>query len=382
MLFAGVPAARAAAQGGPPPSPIAAGEVVRRELDDRQRVTGEVRAIARVHVAAEEAGVIVETRVDAGDRVEAGAVLARLDDTRLRLEAAQLDARLKVTEAVMQVRDAELGQYRSDLATLEDLAQRNAINPKELTDARSDVAIAQARLAEAQADHAVIESQMAIMQRRLDDMVVRAPFAGVVLSRRTDVGGWIGVGDAVAELITDGVFDIYLDVPQALAGRRPDGGGAGGSNDEVLFPRVTLEVAAADLILVDQRAVTIPAIDPIARTFRVRVRVEDRKRRLADGMSAMGWVPSGKNASWLVVPRDALMENPAGFFVYAVRTLGEGPAQAVPVQVRLRFGIEGGVTVESADLREGEMVVTEGNERLFPMAPVRIVDPGAQGGGA
>jgi len=369
-----VTATSAFGQGGPPPTPVAAGEVVVRELQDRQRVTGEVRAVARVHVAAQESGVVLETRVDAGDRVEAGAVLAKLDDARLRLDAAQLSARLVVAAAVTDVRKAELEQAQNDLSLLEQLAGRDAINPKELADARSTVAIAAARVAEAEADLAVTEAEMAVMRRRLEDMVIRAPFTGIVLSRRVDVGGWIGIGDAVAELVTDGLFDVMLDVPQSLVSQISKNAGT--------LPRVTLEVAASGVLLVDQNAVTIPSVDPVARTFRARVRVVDEERRLADGMSATGWVPSGTTSLRLVIPRDALLENPAGFFVYAVRTLGEGPPQAVPVQVRLRFSIEGGVVVESADLREGEQVVTEGNERLFPMMPVRVVSPGATGGGA
>jgi len=361
-------------QGRPSATPVRAAEVVQRDLEERQRVTGEVRAAARVQVASREEGVVRETRIEAGDRVQAGAVLATIDDARVRLDAAQLDARLMVANAALSVRQAELGQMESDLAAIENLAARNAINLKELTDARSAVAIAAARLEEARADRTVVEAQRAVMQRRLEDMVIRSPFDGIVLQRKADVGGWIGVGDAVAEVVSDGLFDVLLDLPQSLAAKLS---GASTGNR-----RVTLEVPAAGLHLSDQAAAVIPSVDPVSRTFRIRVRVEDPDRMLADGMSATGWVPAGQRGSWLVVPRDALLENPAGFFVYVVRSMGEGPPQAVPVQVRVRFSIEGGVAVESSDLHAGEQVVVEGNERLFPMMPVLVVRPDDAAGDA
>jgi hypothetical protein len=84
----------------------------------------------------------------------------------------------------------------------------------------------------------------------------------------------------------------------------------------------------------------------------------------------VGWVPTGASGEHLIVPTDAVMRNDMGAFLYVARQLGEGPAQAMPANVKVLFEMPGRVVVESPGLQAGELVVVEGNERLFPTAPV------------
>jgi hypothetical protein len=63
--------------------------------------------------------------------------------------------------------------------------------------------------------------------------------------------------------------------------------------------------------------------------------------------------------------------------VYVARTLGEGPAKAMPSTVEVLFEMPGLVVVEAAGLAPGDLVIVEGNDRLYPTAPVL---PSAAGG--
>jgi len=344
--------------GGPPPTPVRVAAVEERVVQDRDRLTGEVQAVDRTTVASDAEGRVLEVLVEEGDPVEAGAPIARLDDTTPRLAIARLEARRGVASAVLDVRAAELARAELDLERLERLAADRASRPRELDDARSEVAVARARLAEAERDLEVIAAEIAIAREEQDDAVIRAPFAGVVVARHTDPGRWMERGGDVVELVGQGRYEIWLDVPQRY---RP----ALASEDATVGVRVD----AADRSWPPARPVIVPLVDPDARSFRVYLRVQDESGLLADGMSAVGSVPAGRSARRLLVPRDALLQNEAGFYVFAVRSMGEGPPAAMPVTVRVLFEIGDRVAV-AGPLGPEEQVVVEGNERLFPMMPV------------
>ncbi len=357
-----MPAAGAAAQdGGPPPTPVRVAPVVERLVQDRLSLTGEVRASLKSTVAADVEGRVLEVGVREGESVAAGAILARLDDTAPRLSLARLEARGLAAAAVTDVRQAELDRAELDLSRLEQLAADRASRPRELDDARAAVAVARARLAEAKADRQVIEAEAAIVADELADAVIRAPFDGVVIRRHTDPGRWMERGGEVVDLVARGRYQIWLDIPQRL---RP----ALASEDATVGVRVD----AADRSWPPARPVIVPLVDPEARTFPAYLWVDDPSGLLADGMSATGSVPAGQAARRTLVPRDALLQNAAGFYVFVVRETGQGPPSAMPATVRVLFDLDELVAV-SGPLSEGDLVVVEGNERLFPMMPVTPV---------
>jgi RND family efflux transporter MFP subunit len=347
-----------AQEGGPPPTAVRVAPVIERVVQDRAQLTGEVRATEKTTVAADGEGRVLEVLVQEGDHVDAGAPLARLDDTTPRLSLLRLEARRAVADAVQEVRQAEFDRAELDLKRLEQLAADRASRPRELDDARSEVAITRARLLQARRDLEVIDAEMAIVRDELDDAVITAPFAGTVIARHTDPGRWMERGGDVVGLVGDGRFEIWLDVPQryrtALA-----------SEDATVGARVD----SADRSWPPARPIIVPLVDPDARSFRVYLRVTDETGLLADGMSALGSVPAGQSARRLLVPRDALLQNAAGFYLFAVRGTGEGPPSAMPVPVRVLFELGRDVAISGA-IGPGEMVVVEGNERLFPMMPV------------
>lgn len=348
----------AIAQGGRPPAPVRVATVVERLVQDRAQLTGEVRATEKTIVAADGEGRVLEVLVQEGDHVDAGAPIARLDDTTPRLSLVRLEARRAVTGAVQEIRQAELDRAELDLSRLEQLAADRASRPRELDDARSEVAIARARLLEARRNLEVLDAEAAIVRDELADTVIMAPFAGTVFARYTDPGRWMERGGDVVGLVGDGRFEIWLDVPQryrtALA-----------AEDATVGVRVD----SADRSWPPARPIIVPLVDPDARSFRVYLRVTDETGLMADGMSALGSVPAGRSARRLLVPRDALLQNAAGFYLFAVRGSGDGPPSAIPVSVRVLFELGRDVAVSGA-IDAGDLVVVEGNERLFPMMPV------------
>ena len=220
---------------------------------DRLRVSGNVEA-TEVHTAAEVSGRIVDLRVDEGDRIEAGAVIARLDteDTMLQIARTRADratavAQLRLLEAgsraedIRQARaqvdaaaadaaaiDAEVKAAQLDLDRFQALLTANAGSVKQRDDAQARVDTAKARQRAAQdrvrsarealarleagtrpeeiqtarARVAAADAQIAVLEKSERDATVIAPIAGIVTQKLVDAGEIVARGTPLV-VITD-----------------------------------------------------------------------------------------------------------------------------------------------------------------------------------
>jgi RND family efflux transporter MFP subunit len=348
---------------GPPPSPVQVDPVRSETLQQRRLVNGELRAARTSLVAGEEAGRVIALEVEDGQRVAAGDVLARLDAARLELDLAVLAAEAVVAQATLAERESALAQVERDLATIERLVERDAANPKELADAETAVVGARARRDQAAGQIAVLEARAALLRDRIADTTIRAPFAGLVAARHVELGQWLVPGGTVVELVSVDVLDAWLEVPQRFLA-------------PVLAQRGPLAVQLSDgsaLTAVAWR--TVQLVDPAARTFAIVARMPEGAA-LAPGMSLSAWVPTGAEAEQLTVGADALLRNDAGTFLYVAAPAGDGAGSvATPVQVEVRFRVGERAVVTSPRLAAGALAIVEGNERLYPMAPVQPLSP-------
>ncbi len=239
----------------------------RRSEDAAGRATGYVEA-TDVRVAAEVGGRVLEVAVAEGDRVNGGAVLARLDtaDSDLALQRAmaerqQVDAQLKLllagsrpedirqgtaqlqsAQAEIKAAQAELDAANADVERFESLLRANAGSVKQRDDAvtRRDVAAARVRAAQerahgssdalarlragsrpqeiegARARVAAVDAQVATLRKHLADAVVKAPVGGIVTSKLVDAGEMVAPGTPVV-VITDldhAWANVYVDEPK------------------------------------------------------------------------------------------------------------------------------------------------------------------------
>jgi len=355
----------------PPPTPVKVAVAEGPSLAPRRKVFGELRAARKVTVAAEEGGIVAELLVREGDAVEAGAVLARLDARRLRLALASNKATLAAAEATVAERAASVALAERTLALMASATEEGATNPREMLDAESAVAIAKASAEQARRTAEVIRSEADLLAERLADLEVRAPFAGTVLAKRCEVGGWVADGAPVVDLAETSRLEAWFDAPQELWT-------AARSIVAVLDAGGRLDGPPAAVQTVDGVAVTtvgfriIPEVDPRARTFRVVVDVANERGELAPGLSLEAFVAQGESRPWTVIPKDALVWQGTSPIVYSIV---DGRAMPVPVRVAFPFG--DGVALEPGPLVPGATIVVEGNERLMPMAPVAATPAGS-----
>lgn len=371
------PATPVFAQGGPPPAPVRVDAVRQETVQQQRRITGELRARQHSLVATHEQGLVLEVPVREGALVAQGDVLCRIDDERMRLLLQEAAASVQLAEAQIEERVSLLEQAQRDHEALLEVSQLSAANPKELKDAAAAVAAAKARLSQAEVSREVAAARARLLERRMKDTVITAPFDGIVVARQVEVGQWVSEGETIAEVVSTGVLEAWLDVPQENVAVMTRPGSDGPTTDLVV--RVRVDAIGEVLPLEEVRIV--PMIDRSARAFPLVGLLDDRGV-LTPGMSITAWVPGGKMEEHLTVHRDAILRGPTGTYVYAVRGGGEGPASAVPANVDVLFEFADRAAVASRQLRAGDQVVIEGNERLFPGAPVLPTNSPAAAGPA
>lgn len=359
-------------------------DAVKREpLSQRFTVIGRLVARQRGMVAARVEGPVAELRVQIGDRVRAGEVLAVIDRDRLkwhravaaaavaesRASVVNAEARVAMSEAGVAAAEARLALVRQELGRLASLRDSAAFSQARYDDKRQQAAAAQSDVdlarAEVQESLSLIDQRRAGLQRAranlalaADDLAqseIRAPYDGVVTLRHTEVGAYLDVGDAVVTLVNDRDIEVEADVPfNRLAGLAP--------GVEVPF---WLDDGGPYRAAV--RAVGVEE-NPRTRTRPVRFTplFEATPDNLADGQSAVLELPIGRPREVVSVHKDAVIRAPEGAVVFVV-TGGavERRLVALGEAVGARFEVLDGLV-------PGEVVVVRGNERLKSGQAVRF----------
>lgn len=350
--------------GGPPPASVVVDAARTETVEQWREVTGELRAVRRTLLAAQEEGFVVDVLKQEGDRVSAGETVARLHDVRARLDVDRATADVAARKAMVDQRDADAEKTRRDLERIEEMVARGAGNERERDNARTDLKTAVARLEQAKAELAAAEAQLGLASQRLRDMAIDAPFAGVLVTRRSEVGQWLKRGDSVAEIVAMDQIEAWLDVPERYIDRlaRPE-------------QRVQVRVAALGRTFEAPVVAIIPDADRLSRLYPVRARMRNDDERLRPGMSVTGQVPTGTSEPTMTIRKDAVLRDDAGEFVY----FDDGGVAAV-ARIQVLFAAGDRLAVRSARLAPGTLVVVEGNERLFPSQPLMIREGGPGGG--
>ena len=307
-------------------------------------------------VAARINGPIQDFRVEVGDRIEAGQVIAVLDAAALRARRDLYAGRLSEARAEASVKKAELALARLEHKRLEKLKKSAAFSQARFDDARQKVVIAKAEVRQAETAIAGAKADLQLAEINLYNTEIRAPYAGVVTERLTETGAYLQIGEPVIRMIGDRTLEIEAEVPfQRLAGLEPG-----------VEVRLQLDDGTKHSAVV--RAL-LPSENPLTRTRAVRFvpNFGDPLRPLAHEQSVTLQIPIGAARRVLSVHKDAIVKRNGKDIVFVVA--GDG-VEARPVQL----GMAVGSRFEVLDgLSEGERVVVRGNERLKPGAKVRVI---------
>lgn len=196
----------------PPPSTVAAqaADAVRELPPDGW--VGVILPRRSVELAAETAGRLSSVEVRVGQRVDAGAVLARIDTEPARQELAVARASLQAQRAEASRHAVELADAKARLARRDSLPE--LFSQEELAAARLQKETARAALEAARARVSEQEAEIAKLERNLSNTEVRAPYAGIIALRRADPGALVIQGTPLLQLITEDVLLRFAVPPE------------------------------------------------------------------------------------------------------------------------------------------------------------------------
>jgi RND family efflux transporter MFP subunit len=243
--------------------------------------SGYVVARRLATVSSKVTGRITEVLFEEGGEVSEGQVLARLDPSTAKAEHAVIASSLESARRNLREIEVRLADARKTLARNRSLVERKLVAESVLDGSQADVAALEARLAAARAEVDVARSRLALSQQALDDLQIRAPFSGVVLSKDAQPGEMVSPVSAgggftrtgIATIVDMDSREIEVDVNEAYINRVQD------------EQRVEAVLDAYPEWTIDGRVISIvPTADRQKATVRVRIAFDELDPRILPDM--------------------------------------------------------------------------------------------------
>ena len=325
------------------------------DISDEQIFDGRLVEIQKVVLASEVSGLINEMTVEVGDKVQAKKTLiVGVDATWLNIALIQAQRQKEFDRVNMTLQKAELNR-------LERLRERQAgvVTDSELEKqtALAEESVAKYKLSEA------MENEI---QEKLNRTKIYAPFNGAIIRKLAELGAYVSPGTPLVEIVSDGQADALFHINEKFIQRIHIG------------DPLPIYVPAVDKTVNGEIVSIVPYGSTAARSFPVRIRIDDQDGLLKIGMSVQCTLETTEKAQRLTVPRDAVLQKPGENTVWVVQKESDGSLRVTPVPVYIHAKANAVLAVRPATeagekvLVPGAMAIIEGAERLMPGQEVEL----------
>jgi HlyD family secretion protein len=333
--------------------------------------SGYVTARRRATVSSKVTGKVMEIFVEEGKAVKRGQILARLDDSQLRAMQSVEQAQLASAQKAAAENEARLKEAELTLGRRQQLVKEKVISKAELDSAEAEVDSLKARIAMANQQVEVAQRQLDARQTDLNDMVVRAPFDGVAISKDAQPGEMISPVSAGGGFTRTGIctivdmssLEIEVDVSESYINRVKPGQPVEAVLDAYPEWRIPSKVITS-----------VPSADRQKATVRVRIAFDQLDPRILPDMgvkvSFLSEAPPLASAAEqararVLVPKGAVRTVDGTSIVFVVR------GDRVERRAVKLGGNDGDLMEVASGLTAGDKVVTEGVATLTDGARVK-----------
>lgn len=317
--------------------------------------SGYVVAQRKASVASKGTGRLIYLGVVEGDKVKKNEIIARLDDSDIKAQLDQAKANLKLSEA--ELKDAERSYNRQKELLISNATSQEAVD------------IAEARYLRVLANIELMKAGVVGAEVAMENMLIRAPFDGTVLTKNADVGEIVAPlaasassKAAVVTMADMKSLQVETDVSE--------------SNIERIVMNQTCEIildAYPDRRYPGYVAKIVPTADRSKATVMVKVGFKDYDSRVLPEMSAkvMFMMETGEKVdveekAVLVVPTSSVKKKDNKIIVYTVK---DGKIEETIINIGRQFDIYTEVT---SGLSEGDHVVETINEKIKDGVKVKV----------
>ncbi len=346
-------------------------------------VTGSLAAEETVTVTNEVAGRLEMIRVDFGQAVRAGEVIARLDQRELRLQLERMRASLAqalarvglkpgqddiVPETTPAIRQAEAlledarTRYESaaKLVATGDIAQDRFVELEKAYRAR-EAALDAARheLQTALATIQALKAEARLAEKKLSDTEIRAPMDGFVAERLAAPGQYLRENSPIVTLVKPRPLRLRVEIPESAAAAVRVGTELSFSTDAIPGQEFRAVVRQIN-----------PSLDPRSRSLAAEARLTSDDSRLRPGMFVQVRLVVERDATAVVVPREAVYTVAGLTKLFVIRD-----GRAVEKKVLLGQSFDGWIEVRDGAVTPGELVALDHLAELVNGAPVKTRQP-------
>jgi RND family efflux transporter MFP subunit len=327
----------------PKPRPVRTVVAEKSELGSSVVLTGQLQAENEAALSFRIGGRIIERLAGAGDSVEPGQILARLDPQD------ELNA-LRSARAALSAAKGKLVEARNTFKRQETLLARGVTTKVLFDQAQQGLRTAEARVDDTKA-------QVQIAEDRVSYTELKANAAGTITARGAESGEVVQAGQMIFQVARKEGWDAVFDVPaQVLRSAPPD-------------PEIIIALTDDPSITARGRVRQVdPQADPVTRTFKVRISVKDPPSAMRLGATVTGLMDLEAGRG-ITIPASALTADGDAPALWVVDP-GSLTVSLRKVDV-LRF--DPGTVVIAQGLEGGEIVVTAGVQALHPGQQVRLL---------
>ena len=333
--------------------------------------SGYVEARRAATVSSKVTGKVVEVLIEEGMKVDAGQVLARLDDSNIKESLLIAEAQLESARKVVDETRPNLRFASAEKKRFTDLVATQAASQSDYNRAETQAQALEATLARQELDVKVAERQVSSWKQQMDDNIIRAPFAGVITTKDSQPGEMISPVSAGGGFTRTGIctivdmssLEIEVDVSESYINRVQSGQRVEATLDAYGDWRIPAKVIAI-----------IPAADRQKATVKVRIGFERLDPRILPDMGvkvAFLSVAEEKSTTpqrQFIVPTAAVQKVDGREVVWVVKDRKVERRAVAVAQVT------GDEATLSAGLFAGETVVIQTSQALSDGVKVTVSD--------
>lgn len=323
--------------GGMPPMPVETATITRQVVADKFEAVGTIEAAEEITVVSEIDATVIKLPFREGEPVRQGALLVQLDDAQYRASRGRAEA----------LRDQAKGQFER----VQSLVDKGASTKQQWDDASAALKVAQANLD--------------LADDQLKKTRIVAPFSGVVGARQISPGAYLRSGTPVTTLAKLDEVKVKFSAPERYLADLQRG--AVVTVSTTAFPGYPL-TGTIDVIE--------PVLDPVTRSATVTARLRNPEMKFRSGLSADVAVVLSSRPAALAIPSEAIFVEGDLFLTYVVGDSGVVSRSSLKLGTRLPEMVE---VLEG--LKEGDVVVTAGHQKIYPGAKVMPIGAGGPPGG-
>lgn len=330
-------------------TPVSVVEVTTAPLSDEIPLTGSVTARRSSRISPKLDGFVAEVLVEEGDRVRAGAPLLKLDRVMAEIELSRAQAELEEAQARLQ----EARRQRDEAGSL--------VDKKHIAKTAFDAAGAEVQINTAAVRR--LEANLRRQQETLSRHTINAPFDGVVSEKLVEVGQWVETSTALLEVVEVQRVRVDVPVPQRYF-----------SFVDVGTPVLMEFDAVPERTFSASVTMKIPVGHDTARTFPVRIEMDNTDGTIAPGMSARVRLHLKRSDNAVLLPRDSIVRKPDGNNSVWVVAEEDGVMKVHRVDIKIGRAHQDHIEILDGALGAGDLVVIRGNEILRPGQAVSIAE--------